>query len=1221
VASDFASERYGELDRLGAGGMGIVYRALDRKHGVSVALKRLIEGKESSSGAGRVELFHQEYRTLCQLAHPHVVRVHDFGVDGTGPFYTMELLEGADLYSLAPLEWRECCALIRDICSALALLHSRRLLHRDLSPRNIKRADSGRAKLIDFGAMSPMGHARQVIGTPPFVAPEVLAGHALDARTDLYSVGATLYFALTGSHAFPAKRLRELQALWQAPPLAPSLRKQGIPADLDTLVLSLLNVDPQARPRDASEVLDRLNAIAGLCVDEQLDVRHAYLSTPELVGRSGEIAQIREHLIASSVASERRMHRALLIEGEPGVGRSRMLDATVMEAKLAGYAVVRASSANAGGYGGLSSLLSSIVELFPNTQSVHPACSDVLALAQRGELVTIDHTRRSDIYETVRSAIRLAVDKQPLLVAIDDIDRCDRQSQAAYAFLVRACAQERVAFAATALSTTPIGESVALDTLRDEARAMPLRALEPGELAQLLGSLFGDAPHLAGLCAYMIARVDGKPAECVELSQYLIDQGFVRYQRGSWALPGPQQLSSLPTSLSRARSARLDALSADARELAEALALAWRCDLESSACAELTAHGVPQRALAALHELLVANILRLDGARCVFTGEAWADELRSAPQERAQATCARIADALARRQRDRLDVADFLVRAGLPSRAIDTVLAELADKASRWDCAPRSYGSVLAACIAGCAAPAGLARRRTERIMLLREIVSVGQDLTVADLPSYFVMLFDELRKDSGLAEWDALPADMPAMERLTKALERTQQRFDAASEKDRGLAPIDAIRTLTRVATEAGGYAAQVSDIDLFNIIPSLEPLCPLSPAIERVWNLSLPACRATVAGRYREALNLYQQASERVSRAETSGLDEVSRLWSVRALHYAMGCIEAAFGCKRALHHAEQLDREKSWGISAIAVRCVYYGALGHQRELERLRRLLEMKLLESPVKPVLAAGAAHQYLFIASLAQDLTWLKQLIPELEAVASIHPTFQGFVSFARSEVARVSGDHEAALVIARDALSHIRAGQSPLWAWIQGGLLQSLLSLGRIEEVRDHALRALQDAEAVGLDVLKDHIEMPLGLAEAKLGQHESACARLDRCIASRHEQNADGTLLGLDYEHRARVALWMGDQAGFERFAERCGKHYKKSGGTPAVAARYERLIQEGRHSGLVFSAGLPATITAIGSTTRGTLIGATQTRTAMGDLGDDFDIATVIEGPSRT
>jgi hypothetical protein len=1214
VQRDLTSDRYTDLDRIGQGGMGVVFRATDRKLGTTVAIKRLLEGRESSTGSSRVELFHQEYRTLALLAHPHVVRVEDFGVDHGVPFYAMELLEGADMYSLAPLAWREACSLVRDVCSALALLHSRRLLHRDLSPRNIKRTDNGRAKLIDFGAMSPMGHARQVIGTPPFVAPEVIGGHALDARTDLYSVGATLYFALTGTHAFPAKRLRDLQELWLAPPLAPSLRTEGIPAELDALVLALLSVDPMARPRDASEVLDRLNAIAGLSTDEQLSVRHAYLSTPELVGRAAEVAQIREHLKASAVATDRRMHRALLIEGDGGVGRSRILDAAVVEAKLLGYAVVRASAANAGSYGALGAVLQSLLELYPSLASVHPACGEVIDLAQSGALASIDQTRRSDIYETMRSAIRLAADRQPLLLAIDDIDRCDALSQGAFAFLVKASARERVSLAATALSTTPIGESVALDALREDARSTALRSLHEAEIAQLLSSLFGgDAPNLMSLCAYMVARVDGKPAECMELAQYLIDQGFVRYQGGAWALPSAQQLSELPSSLSSARSAKLDALSADACELAEALSLAQRCDLESGACTELTSHQDSQRAHAALDELLLAQILRIDDAHCVFAGQVWPDLLRrDAPKERTAAACARIADALLRRGRDRLEVADFLVRGEQVARAIETVLDELAEKASRWDCAPRSYGAVLQACVAGCSA---LQRPRIERILLLREIVSVGQDLTVPNLPRYFVALFDELRKDCGLADWDALPAGMPAMERLQKALELTQQRYESASDETRGLPPIEAIRALTRVATQAGGYAAQVSDIDVFAIIPSLEPLCPLSPAIERVFKLSLPACRSTVAGRYLEALDLYQRSAERVSRAETSGLDEVSRLWSVRALHYAMGCIEGGFGKRHALRHAEQLDKEKSWSITAIAVRCIYYGTLGNQREVERARKLLEMKLLESPVKPVLSAGAAHQYLFIASLSDDLTWLKQLIPEIEAVASIHPTFKTFATFARAEVARVCGDFATGLSIAQEALTQIRPGQSPLWAWVVGRSLHCMIGLGRFEEVRDVARRELAIAEAIGLDALKDHIELPLALAEAKLGEHASASARLEAMIERRRIEEADGLVLGWTLEERARVALWTGDIAGFEHYAERCGKQYKKSGGNPAVAAKYERLIQEGRHRGLSFSAALPTSISSIG-TTRGTLLGAT-TRTIAGtEIGDDLDVATVIE-----
>src|SRR5262245_26810186 len=203
--------RYVVTDLLGEGGMGSVYAALDSRNQSKVALKRLrVTARDSAHKSRIVELFHQEFRTLAQLAHPHVVQVHDFGSDEQGPYYTMELLAGESLHALAPLPWRDVCALMRDVCSALALLHSRRLLHRDLSAKNVQRTLDGRAKLIDFGAMTLMGPTKGVVGTPPLVPPEALLQQPLDGRADLYALGGTLYYALTGMHAYPARQMVEL---------------------------------------------------------------------------------------------------------------------------------------------------------------------------------------------------------------------------------------------------------------------------------------------------------------------------------------------------------------------------------------------------------------------------------------------------------------------------------------------------------------------------------------------------------------------------------------------------------------------------------------------------------------------------------------------------------------------------------------------------------------------------------------------------------------------------------------------------------------------------------------------------------------------------------------------------------------------------------------------------------------------------------------------------
>jgi serine/threonine protein kinase len=168
--------RYRLQRLLGRGGMGSVYAAVELSSGKVLALKLLSRSDDASA----LSLFEREYQTLAGLRHPSIVEVYDYGRDPLGPFYTMELIDGADLRRAAPMPWREVCRLMRDTASALGLLHARHLVHRDLSPRNLLRTASGRPKLIDFGVLAPYGPSVAVVGTPPFVAPEALRGLPLD---------------------------------------------------------------------------------------------------------------------------------------------------------------------------------------------------------------------------------------------------------------------------------------------------------------------------------------------------------------------------------------------------------------------------------------------------------------------------------------------------------------------------------------------------------------------------------------------------------------------------------------------------------------------------------------------------------------------------------------------------------------------------------------------------------------------------------------------------------------------------------------------------------------------------------------------------------------------------------------------------------------------------------------------------------------------------------
>jgi serine/threonine protein kinase len=217
--------------------MAAVYAAVDESTGRPVAVKRLLDREDRRAAA----LFQSEFHVLSQLRHPRIIEVYAYGVDDLGPYYSMELLDGDDLRALAPVAPNTACELLRDIASSLGLLHARRLIHRDVTPRNVRRGGDGRCKLLDFGAMAPFGVPSEIIGTPPFVAPEVVGRDSLDQRADLYSMGATAYWLVTGRHAFPAKTISDLRTAWGTAPAAPSAYSPSVPS-------SLRRVGPAAPP-------------------------------------------------------------------------------------------------------------------------------------------------------------------------------------------------------------------------------------------------------------------------------------------------------------------------------------------------------------------------------------------------------------------------------------------------------------------------------------------------------------------------------------------------------------------------------------------------------------------------------------------------------------------------------------------------------------------------------------------------------------------------------------------------------------------------------------------------------------------------------------------------------------------------------------------------------------------------------------------------------------
>jgi serine/threonine-protein kinase len=254
--------RYRVVGELGQGAMGIVYRAEDPELGRKVAIKTIALTGSSEEQDTHQLRFRQEARAAGALSHPSIVTIYDVGREGDLAFIAMELVEGRELRqliregALTQVQSIEIAALVAD---ALAFAHERGVIHRDIKPGNIMVLPDGRVKIMDFGIArlqesDVKTQSGVLLGSPQYMSPEQVAGHALDGRADLFSLGVVLYEMLTGVKPFDAADLTQL-LFWvvNLPHKPPGERNPALPPVVDYILARALKKNPEERYASAAE--------------------------------------------------------------------------------------------------------------------------------------------------------------------------------------------------------------------------------------------------------------------------------------------------------------------------------------------------------------------------------------------------------------------------------------------------------------------------------------------------------------------------------------------------------------------------------------------------------------------------------------------------------------------------------------------------------------------------------------------------------------------------------------------------------------------------------------------------------------------------------------------------------------------------------------------------------------------------------------------------------
>lgn len=596
IPTSFASGRYQVKKFLGEGGTKRVYLAHDTVLDRDVAFALIKTEKLDNKALTRIK---REAQAMARLGdHPNIVTIHDMGEENGQPYIVIPLMPGGDVEGLiekAPehrLPLEKAIGIAKAVCRGLEFAHSKGIVHRDVKPGNVWLSADGTAKVGDFGLaiavdLSRITQSGMMVGTVAYMPPEQAMGGKVTAKADLYSLGTMLYEMVTGRPPFVGDdSVAIIGQHINTPPVSPTWHRADLPAALETLIMQLLEKDPDKRPESAAVVLQALEAIEAGKIKEPAKEEPAEnpLYRRVFVGREPELKQL-QSAFDSAMSGQGAL---MMVMGEPGIGKTALCCE-----QLATYVTLRGGRMLVGHCyeeGSLSLPYLAFVEALRSyvlsrevkdlRRELGTGAADVARIiSEIRERLKVKLRPQKDpeeeryrLMQAVTSFLTNAASVQPLLVVLEDLHDADKGTLEMLTHVSRNLAGVRLLLVGTYRDvevdrTHPLSAALAeLRRVSTYGRVI-LRGLNVDEVRRMLESITRESVPW-GLAEAVHRQTEGNPLFVQEVVRFLVEEGLITRKEGRWRPTRETPLAmSIPEGLRDVIGKRLSLLSKECNQL------------------------------------------------------------------------------------------------------------------------------------------------------------------------------------------------------------------------------------------------------------------------------------------------------------------------------------------------------------------------------------------------------------------------------------------------------------------------------------------------------------------------------------------------------------------------------------------------------------------------------------------------------------------------------